>query len=187
METGLELEMLETWGDTERDERRMLPGVPGGVTPLPLALLSPITFTNSFTETPWSSGGISLFTACGGGGGGIGRRTAGGLADEDPLRDPFSNSFWKKDGFGPTGPGADDVAAGDGVLLEGDADLATDIERLCLGGGVGFWSGALLAMPKSTGEFLDNMTPSDLRLVGVGLAAACSRVCSQSAGSMPCC
>ena len=143
----------------------MLPGVPGGVTPLPLALLSPITFTSSLTETPCSSGGMSLLTTGGGGGGGMGLLTEGGLA-EDPLRDPFSNNFWKNDGFDP---GADDVAAGEGVLLEGEADLAADTERLCLGGGVGFWSSGLLAMPKSTGEFLDTMTPSDLLLVGVGL------------------
>ena len=135
MDTGLELERLETWGETEREERRMLPGVPGGVTPLPLALLSPITFTSSLTETPCSSGGMSLLTTGGGGGGGgMGLLTEGGLA-EDPLRDPFSNNFWKNDGFDP---GADDVAAGEGVLLEGEADLAADMERLCLGGGVGF-------------------------------------------------
>ena len=29
-----------------------VPGVPGGVTPFPLALLAPMTLTNSFTETP---------------------------------------------------------------------------------------------------------------------------------------
>ena len=106
----------------------MLPGVPGGVTPLPLALLSPITFTSSLTETPCSSGGMSLLTATeeeeggGGGGGGMGRLTEGGLA-EDPLRDPFSNNFWKKDGLDP---GADDVVAGEGVLLEGEADLGAN-------------------------------------------------------------
>ena len=37
-------------------------GVPGGVTPLPLALLSPITLTSSLTDTPINSGGISLLT-----------------------------------------------------------------------------------------------------------------------------
>ena len=96
----------------------------------------------------------------------MGRLTEGGLA-EDPRRDPFSNSFWKNDGFDP---GADDGVAGEGVLLEeGEADLAADMERLCLGGGVGFWSSGLFAMPKSTGEFLDTMTPSDFLLVGVGL------------------
>ena len=166
METGLELErLLETWGETEREERRMLPGVPGGVTPLPLALLSPITFTSSLTETPCSSGGMSLLTCGGGGGGGMGRRREGGLAEE-PRRDPFSKSFWKNDGFCP---GAEDVAAGEGVLLEGEADRAADMERLCLGGGVGFMSSDRLGMPKSTGEFRDIMTPSDLLLVGVGL------------------
>lgn len=35
-------------------------GVPGGVTPFPLARLSPIAFTRSFTDTPASSGGRSL-------------------------------------------------------------------------------------------------------------------------------
>ena len=39
-----------------------VPGVPGGVTPLPLALLSPITLTSSLTDTPINSGGISLLT-----------------------------------------------------------------------------------------------------------------------------
>ena len=42
-----------------------MPGVPGGVAPLPLALLAPITFTSSFTETPCSSGGRSLLNAIG--------------------------------------------------------------------------------------------------------------------------
>lgn len=37
-------------------------GVPGGVTPFPLALLSPIAFTRSFTDTPTNSGGRSLMT-----------------------------------------------------------------------------------------------------------------------------
>jgi hypothetical protein len=35
-------------------------GVPGGVTPFPLARLSPIAFTKSFTDTPTNSGGKSL-------------------------------------------------------------------------------------------------------------------------------
>ena len=146
----------------------MLLGVPGGVTPLPLALLSPITLTSSLTETPCSSGGMSLLTCGGGGGGGMGRRREGGEAEE-PRRDPFSNSFWKNDGFCPGG--AEDVAdAGEGVLLEGEAErAAADMERLCLGGGVGFWSSDRLGIPKSTGEFRDIMTPSDLLLVGVGL------------------
>ena len=43
----------------ERDLRGV-PGVLGGVTPFPLAREAPITFTSSFTETPCSSGGISL-------------------------------------------------------------------------------------------------------------------------------
>ena len=37
-------------------------GVPGGVTPFPLALLSPITLTSSLTDTPINSGGMSLLT-----------------------------------------------------------------------------------------------------------------------------
>jgi hypothetical protein len=37
-------------------------GVPGGVIPFPLALLSPIAFTRSFTDTPANSGGRSLMT-----------------------------------------------------------------------------------------------------------------------------
>ena len=40
-----------------------VPGVPGGVTPLPLAREAPITLTSSLTETPCSSGGISLLKA----------------------------------------------------------------------------------------------------------------------------
>jgi hypothetical protein len=42
-------------------------GVPGGVTPLPLARDSPIALTNSFTDTPISSGGkLSLPGTIGG-------------------------------------------------------------------------------------------------------------------------
>ena len=37
-----------------------VPGVPGGVTPLPLAREAPMTLTSSLTETPCSSGGMSL-------------------------------------------------------------------------------------------------------------------------------
>ena len=37
-----------------------VPGVPGGVTPFPLAREAPMTLTSSLTETPWSSGGMSL-------------------------------------------------------------------------------------------------------------------------------
>jgi hypothetical protein len=44
---------------------RGVPGVLGGVTPFPLARLAPITFTSSLTETPCSSGGISLLTSIG--------------------------------------------------------------------------------------------------------------------------
>ena len=70
MEMGLELRDLAAAsapsaagaGLQERDFLGV-PGVPGGVTPLPLALEAPITFTSSFTETPWSSGGISLLNA----------------------------------------------------------------------------------------------------------------------------
>ena len=39
-------------GEQERDLRGV-PGVPGGVTPLPLAREAPITLTSSLTETPW--------------------------------------------------------------------------------------------------------------------------------------
>ena len=39
-------------------------GVSGGVTPFPLALLSPMTLTSSLTDTPCSSGGMSLLTCC---------------------------------------------------------------------------------------------------------------------------
>ena len=46
-------------GEHDRDLRGV-PGVPGGVTPLPLAREAPITLTSSLTETPWSSGGMSL-------------------------------------------------------------------------------------------------------------------------------
>lgn len=48
-------------GLTDRDFRGV-PGVLGGVTPLPLARLAPITLTNSLTDTPCNSGGISLLT-----------------------------------------------------------------------------------------------------------------------------
>lgn len=60
MGTGLELRLSEwrdTSGDELRDKRR---GVSGGVEPLPLARLSPIALTSSLTETPTSSGGMSL-------------------------------------------------------------------------------------------------------------------------------
>lgn len=46
-------------GLTDRDLRGV-PGVLGGVTPLPLARLAPITLTSSLTDTPCSSGGMSL-------------------------------------------------------------------------------------------------------------------------------
>ncbi len=39
-------------GEQERDLRGV-PGVPGGVTPFPLAREAPITLTSSLTETPW--------------------------------------------------------------------------------------------------------------------------------------
>ncbi len=51
-------------------------GVPGGVTPFPLARLSPMTLTSSLTETPWSSGGMSLLMCCG-----MTLRWSGGLCD----------------------------------------------------------------------------------------------------------
>jgi hypothetical protein len=73
MEMGLELlERLKARapctgpgaGDADRDFLGV-PGVPGGVTPFPFALLAPITLTSSFTETPCSSGGRSLLNASG--------------------------------------------------------------------------------------------------------------------------
>ena len=79
-------------------------GVPGGVTPLPLALLSPMTFTNSLTDTPINSGGISLFAAA------IkGFLEVGGLCEAVRLIASLLNSFWKKLGFLLASPG-------DGVL-----------------------------------------------------------------------
>jgi len=66
MEMGLELrDLMDSApsaagaGLQDRDLRGV-PGVPGGVTPLPLAREAPITLTSSLTETPWSSGGMSL-------------------------------------------------------------------------------------------------------------------------------
>ena len=67
MEIGLELRDLLNDSDPRAAGAGLqdldflgVPGVPGGVTPLPLALDAPITLTSSLTETPWSSGGISL-------------------------------------------------------------------------------------------------------------------------------
>ena len=67
MEMGLELRDLLKESDPRAAgaglqdlDFRGVPGVPGGVTPLPLALDAPITLTSSLTETPCSSGGISL-------------------------------------------------------------------------------------------------------------------------------
>jgi len=65
MATGLELRLRRgddpppgpALGLELRDVRF---GVPGGVTPFPLARLSPIAFTRSFTDTPTNSGGRSL-------------------------------------------------------------------------------------------------------------------------------
>ena len=70
MEMGLELRDLAAAnapraagaGLQDRDFLGV-PGVPGGVTPLPLALEAPITLTSSLTDTPWSSGGMSLLNA----------------------------------------------------------------------------------------------------------------------------
>lgn len=70
MGTGLELLLLACWcakieavpgrGVLGLELRLGLRGVPGGVTPLPFALDSPIAFTRSFTDTPISSDGKSL-------------------------------------------------------------------------------------------------------------------------------
>jgi hypothetical protein len=60
-ELGLDPRLL-SWGLADLDALLGVPGVPGGVTPLPLALLSPMTLTSSLTETPISSGGMSLLT-----------------------------------------------------------------------------------------------------------------------------
>lgn len=65
IDTGLELRLSrgdnpppgQALGLELRDVRL---GVPGGVTPFPLARLSPIAFTRSFTDTPTNSGGRSL-------------------------------------------------------------------------------------------------------------------------------
>jgi len=109
MDIGLELlEVLQfslppgAAGLADLDALLGVPGVPGGVMPLPLALLAPITFTSSFTETPCSSGGMSLFTGieyflCWSIGDDF-LLDDGGLADLEGL---FSSSplnhFWKKD------------------------------------------------------------------------------------------
>jgi len=115
IEMGLELlELLQASllpgpaGLADRDALLGVPGVPGGVIPLPLALLAPITLTSSFTETPCSSGGISLLNGMVGflwaSPGDDFRLEDGGLADLEGL---FSSSplnhFWKKD-FRSTDP-----------------------------------------------------------------------------------
>lgn len=56
---GLEL-LVNTFGEGALLGLADLRGVSGGVIPLPLALDSPIAFTNSLTDTPDSSAGISL-------------------------------------------------------------------------------------------------------------------------------
>lgn len=119
-------------------------GVPGGVTPLPLALLSPMTLTSSLTETPWSSGGISLLMCWG-----TGLRWSGGLWEGELARRAGSplNHFWKNEGFLPSaGDGVRRVTVMPSIVAtvvvdedEGEQsreDLWTVI-RLWRGGGVG--------------------------------------------------
>ena len=109
-----------------------LGGVPGGVTPLPLALLSPITLTSSLTETPCSSGGMSLFTWCCAG---LGLLAVGGLEELPRLREP--SSLEKNEGFrlSPTDP----PIPGDWDRLEEEGDDSRC--RLLRGGGVGLPGG----------------------------------------------
>ena len=119
-----------------------VPGVPGGVTPLPFALLAPMTFTSSFTDTPWSSGGISLLNGIGFlcmsagdafllGTGGL-DEPLGLLPGSSPL-----NHFWKKDflSIEPALPLAKVGEFGLGVLLTAPTPAATLTPgKLCLGG-----------------------------------------------------
>ena len=74
-------------------------GVPGGVTPLPLALLSPITLTSSLTDTPINSGGISLLAEAAEAAAAKGFLEVGGLCDAVRLMASPLNNFWKKLGF----------------------------------------------------------------------------------------
>jgi len=126
-----------------------VPGVPGGVTPLPFALLAPMTLTSSFTETPCSSGGISLLNGMG-----FLCRSAGDafLLGTGGLDDPLGllpgssplNHFWKKDflSIEPALPLAKVGELGLGVLLIAPAPIApaptlapmATPGKLCLGG-----------------------------------------------------
>lgn len=135
-----------------------VPGVPGGVTPLPFALLAPMTLTSSLTETPCSSGGISLLNGiaflCASAGDAFLLGT-GGLDDPLGLLPGSSplNHFWKKDflSIEPALPLAKVGELGFGVLLIAPAPKATPAQtpaptatppttppanagKLCLGG-----------------------------------------------------
>ena len=93
-ELGLE-PLLLTCGDADREALLGVAGVPGGVTPFPLARLSPMTFTSSLTDTPINSGGMSLFAAAAT----MGFLEVGGLCEAVRLMASLLNSFWKKLGF----------------------------------------------------------------------------------------
>ena len=95
-ELGLE-PLLLTCGDADREALLGVAGVPGGVTPLPLARLSPMTFTSSLTDTPINSGGMSLFAAAAAPMGPF--LEVGGLCEAVRLMASLLNSFWKKLGF----------------------------------------------------------------------------------------
>ena len=74
----------------------------GGVTPLPLARLAPITLTSSLTETPCSSGGMSLLTGkedlrASAAAAGDDRRLGEGLPDLAAELSSDLNHFWKND------------------------------------------------------------------------------------------
>ena len=147
MEIGLELrlpwEELATCGLAERElDLRSDAGVPGGVGPLPLARLSPMILTRSLTDTPWSSGGMSLagvkgFLATGGL-----EEAPLDLAGPPPIASERKN-FWKKFGFLASTTPAECGAAGGGVdprpALDVEPRLACEGEdgKDCLGNGTG--------------------------------------------------
>jgi len=119
-----------------------VPGVPGGVTPFPFALLAPITFTSSLTETPWSSGGISLLNGIGflcKSAGDAFLLGTGGLDDPLGLLPGSSplNHFWKNDflSMEPALPLANVGEFGLGILFTAPTPAATPpAGKLCLGG-----------------------------------------------------